>query len=1445
MTLHCPSGADWHFGPRVVAQCRRFDFTLFFEQIFFTIVPNTLFLLVCVLRIFQLFGKPRLARYGVLHWTKLSLLFTYVLANLILLILMSSSSIPKTPATVTATALDLLVAACMLPLSHLEHVKSFRPSGLLSAFILLTLLLNIAQVRTYWLLTEDWRGYAACYTAAFALKLLMLVSESWDKTELLAMKDQERCAEERAGILNRGVFAWLNALFLKGCKGRLIFDDLYPVDGALSSHVLSKSLWTSWSSGNHDGRYDLALSLFRCLMWPLLIPITPRLILIAFKFSQPFLVQRVTEYVSNNNAVNDDDIGFGLIGAYGLVYIGLAISKGFYWHFQYRFITMVRGALVTIIYRKTLSVDASLVSGSQATTLMSADIEQIAVGFQYLHEIWANTIEAIVGLWLLEQQIGLSFLAAAVIVITLALYTADVAASRQKVWLVAMEQRLHETTRFLKSSKSIKMLGLESMVFETISKLRATELGKGMHWMIHSLNQIDCGPSGFTPQLLSPPVVFGIFIFTHRTNGTALESTRLFGSIAILSLVTAPLALLFQALPSVHSAFKCFHRIQTYLRLQDVRDPRVRQQSTPNVAVEASKTNVTAGHVMIPTFTVTDASFAWKLDALPVLRGINCSVPSGRLTILIGPVGSGKSTLLQALLGEITQVKGEVRHLTSEIAFCAQHPWLTNTTIRSTIIGSSEANDTWYETVLAACDLDEDIKNLPEGDKTVVGSAGTALSGGQKQRLTLARAVYSRAPVLLLDDIFSGLDRRTEDRILDSLFGVQGLLRKTDRSTVVLVTHAERHLKLGDHIIALNATGEGCKEGPSSLFMAQLAGSLGHETVSNRNPTPTLDNTGTPHNQQGSSEPEPPRRAVPAGDTTIALSDRQVFTHYMRAVSLQHFVLLIIGVAVAGFLQRFPTYWAELWGEANKNGNTSPNNDYYWGIFTMLQLLALVTICWAVWHLFMYVIPTSGKRLHSEVLKVTLGASYAFLSKTDVGSITNRFSQDLLLIDIRLPLSFLNFGLYLVTAIVGYALIAAASVLLLATAPILLTAIYLIQKFYLRTSKSMRLFDLQAKAPLYSQFTDALGGLATIRSFQWMDKLQTENEILLDVSQRPYYLMYCIQRWLTCVLELMVAGLAVTVVGLAVAYRNTSNASAFATSMVSLITLGATLETVVTEYTQLETSIGSVARIKTFVETTPQEDRILEDINASNLMDRQSIEMHPLASQNVVEFRNVSASYGSSNRKVLDDVSLQIRTGEKVAVCGRSGSGKSTLLSVLLRMLDVTNGSLIVRGEHTTHTDLCAHRTKFNTIPQEPYFYQGSFKANLSRGSAITEEKLHEVLREVGLEQKILDLGGLDQECLAEMFSSGECQLLSLARAILHPRGIVLLDEVSSNVDSITDEKMHDIMWKEFKSDTIIAVVHRQELLHRFDRVVVLDQGRVVLQARPSDLEFAGRRYNE
>ena len=138
----------------------------------------------------------------------------------------------------------------MLPLSHFEHVRTLRPSGLLSAFLFFTLILSIARTRTYWLLPNEWSGYAACYRATLVLKLLVLISESWDKTWLLPIQDQRRSPEERAGVLKRSVFAWLNSLFFKGYRKGLNFEDLYPVDVALGSRLLADRLQRVWKRGS-------------------------------------------------------------------------------------------------------------------------------------------------------------------------------------------------------------------------------------------------------------------------------------------------------------------------------------------------------------------------------------------------------------------------------------------------------------------------------------------------------------------------------------------------------------------------------------------------------------------------------------------------------------------------------------------------------------------------------------------------------------------------------------------------------------------------------------------------------------------------------------------------------------------------------------------------------------------------------------------------------------------------------------------------------------------------------------------------------------------------------------------------------------------------------------------------------------------------------------------
>lgn len=133
--------------------------------------------------------------------------------------------------------------------------------------------------------------------------------------------------------------------------------------------------------------------------------------------------------------------------------------------------------------------------------------------------------------------------------------------------------------------------------------------------------------------------------------------------------------------------------------------------------------------------TIQDAAFGWDPEKDPLLKEISLSIPRERLTMIVGPVGCGKSTLLKAILGEVPCLQGRVDVSTLNIAYCDQTPWHMNESIRSSIVAVSDYDEDWYTTVLRACSLEEDLRQLPRGDQTIVGSKGIALSGGQSQRI--------------------------------------------------------------------------------------------------------------------------------------------------------------------------------------------------------------------------------------------------------------------------------------------------------------------------------------------------------------------------------------------------------------------------------------------------------------------------------------------------------------------------------------------------------------------------------------------------------------------------------------------------------------------------------------------------------------------------------------
>ncbi|KAK4233717.1 putative ABC multidrug transporter [Achaetomium macrosporum] len=421
-------------------------------------------------------------------------------------------------------------------------------------------------------------------------------------------------------------------------------------------------------------------------------------------------------------------------------------------------------------------------------------------------------------------------------------------------------------------------------------------------------------------------------------------------------------------------------------------------------------------------------------------------------------------------------------------------------------------------------------------------------------------------------------------------------------------------------------------------------------------------------------------------------------------------------------------------------------------------------------------VPLSGEKFHFVLLNTVLSAPISFFVKTDSGVTLNRFSQDLQLIDMELPIAALNTFATFVLYITQIVLIGIGSIYAAISFPIVLAALYFIQKVYLHTSRQLHLMDLGTKAPLYSLFEEPLSGLPTIRAFGWQDALEEKNHELLDRSQRPFYLLFTLRGTVA-------AG------GVGLALLNTT----------------------------LETHIGSVARIRSFTETAVPEDQPEEK------------QMPPPGwpSTGTIEFKNLSAAY-SQDDLVLKDVSLSIIAGEKIAVCGRTGSDKTSLIMTIFRLVNIAGGSIIVDGVDIATLPRQEVRSQIVAVPQHPFLLKGSVRLNADPMGIASDEDIIAALQCVQIKEVVDKNCGLDADIDSLNLSSRQRQLLCLARAMLRPSSILILDEATSSIDAKTEETMQRLIRRKFANHTIIAVAHKLETILDFDKVAVLDAGRLV-----------------
>lgn len=512
-------------------------------------------------------------------------------------------------------------------------------------------------------------------------------------------------------------------------------------------------------------------------------------------------------------------------------------------------------------------------------------------------------------------------------------------------------------------------------------------------------------------------------------------------------------------------------------------------------------------------------------------------------------------------------------------------------------------------------------------------------------------------------------------------------------------------------------------------------------------------------------------------ETNRRTGDMAIYYYYVGSVGWTATIIFVVCVTLFIFGQSFPTIWVKMWAEYNQE---FPNQrlGYYLGIYAALGVGAMICLLISCWQLIIEMVPRSGIAFHKRLLDTVLESPMSFFSSTDLGVTLNRFSQDLMLIDMELPVSALNTFATFVLCIAQMILIAVAAPFATISFPVVGGSVYFIQKFYLRTSRQLRFLDLEAKSPLYSQFNEMLEGLATIRAFGWQGFLEDKARGLLDRSQQPFYLLFAVQRWLTLILDLIVAAVATILIVLVVALKGKFSAGYVGVALLNVILFSQSIKLLIHWWTQLETHIGSVARIKTF--TT---DAISEDLE-----DENQIPPAMWPSDGKVEFRNITAYYRPHD-PVVSKFSLSISPGEKVAIVGRTGSGKSSLVLSLFRMIELSAGTITIDGFPLHRIPRQTVRERLIGVPQDAYLLPGSIRLNADPLKQSNDKAIMQALKDVQLWDVIISKGDenkyahpLDVDVNDLHFSHGQRQLFCLARALLRKdRGsILVLDEATS-----------------------------------------------------------------
>jgi len=1257
--------------------------------------------------------------------------------------------------------------------------------------------------------------------------------------------------ESRVKFLNKLFFRWVDPLIKKAYRGNLQSpDDVFDLPENLTPHTVAQGVRKEWeslekldpvTSPTEVPKVKLKSLLYKCFGKEFLLIGILKFLNDCSGFAGPILLNCVVSFMENK----EESIGNGYVYALFLAlstFVGALCSC----HFNLLMNELglkVRAAMTTAVYQKTVSVSQSSISKfstGQVINFMSTDTDRIVNFSPSLHAAWSLPFQFGVTLILLYQQVGISFLTGLVFTILIMPVNKTIASkigALSTKMMEAKDSRVNIMSELLSGIRVIKYFNWQHYFSDRVHAVRKEEL---KHLGGRKYLDALCVYLWATT-----PVLISVLTFvTYVLLGNTLTAAKVFTSVALFAMLTGPLNAFPWVLNGLVESFVSINRLEQFFSLPEF-NPDIffsKMYDLPNVDPTDENDVV-----------MKKATFAHNADEETdesigsnsvCLKNMSITVKAGELVGVIGPVGSGKSSFLEALLGELEKKEGHiaVNRPSRGIGYVKQEHWIQQGTVRDNILFGKAYQHIWYTKVIDACALKEDFYQLAHGDMTKVGEGGVTLSGGQRARVALARAVYQDKDLYLIDDVFSAVDGHVAGHIYRKC--IIGLLHEKTR---ILCTHHNRYVSGADSVIVLQ-DGKIKDQGSPSRIIPLFSNKQSKVSATNFSVLGTPFETGrnSPINEDQTSPVDQTPSIVEDEPDSEEIREKgvvkfKIYKNYWKAVGRLLSPAILFSLLAMQVSRNLTDVWLAHWVSKEEN-NTVPNISHHYEISFDLSVDFSVRYYLIVYgtiavsntlfsfmraFLFAYGGVCAARTIHSKLLKSVMRGKILFFDTTPVGQILNRFSSDLYTVDDSLPF-ILNIFLANLFGVIGPLAVTIYAVPWICLILIPLTFVYFnVQRRYRPASRDLKRIGSVAMSPIYSHFSETLSGVTTIRAMQAVPRFVRENEERLESSMKANYSGQAASQWLELRLQLIGCAVVAGVAVIAVIEHHIQGADPGMVGLAISYALGITgkLSGLVSSFTETEKELVAVERCTQYIEQIKPE-QIQGSITSP----------YDWPSEGIITLKNVNMRYQEHLPRSLNGVSFQTKAAEKIGIVGRTGSGKSSLFHSLFRLTEIESGEIYIDTVNIKMLDLEELRSQLVIIPQEPFLFSGTIRENLDPIGFCSERQIQDVVKRSKLDKLIDRLGGLNAKITdqGDSLSAGQKQLLCLARAVLSPSKVVLIDEATANVDADTDKQLQEVIQNCLADRTVLTIAHRVDTVLGCDRVLVMENGSIVEAGHPN-----------